>query len=388
MMSAVQEIEDFYGVYLLVSKSANPKFAGRTYIGYTVDPNRRIKQHNGGQDAGGAKRTSNRGPWVMVMIVHGFPNNISALRFEWAWQQPKVSRRLKQIPELQRKQRKESNFEYNFRILTEMLRIGPWNRLPLTVRWLTDDFHREFEIGKVPPMHMPICFGRVKKVPKKGKAPKAATTTTQQKSRRRRAKRRSISPKTSPASPPPPPSESKNSKSKQITVNYDCDVDEYDLLVMGAEGRKEVANRDCIAAISDSEAPLDDDDEGQDDANDDIIISSEEDEADENDQPPIMELVSDDCSICNGRIRSGADFALRCIQPRCKLICHIECLADRCLEPGQYVPVEGDCPICDGHFLWGDLIRKANGCSDLVEDANSTGLFEVDDVSDCDGDGM
>lgn len=241
-------------------------------------------------------------------------------------------------------------------------------------------------------MHMPICFGRVKKVPKKGKAPKAAMTTTQQKSRRRRAKRRSISPKTSPASsPPPPPPESKNSKSKQITVNYDCDVDEYDLLVMGAEGRKEVANRDCIAAISDSEAPLDDDDdddEGQDDANDDIIISSEEDEADENDQPPIMELVSDDCSICNGRIRSGADFALRCIQLRCKLICHIECLADRCLEPGQYVPVEGDCPICDGHFLWGDLIRKANGCSDLVEDANSTGLFEVDDVSDCDGDGM
>ncbi|EAT44512.1 AAEL004145-PA [Aedes aegypti] len=141
----VQEIEDFYGVYLLVSKSINPKFAGRTYIGYTVDPNRRIKQHNGGQDAGGAKRTSNRGPWVMVMIVHGFPNNISALRFEWAWQQPKVSRRLKQIPELQRKQRKESNFEYNFRILTEMLRIGPWNRLPLTVRWLADDFHREFE---------------------------------------------------------------------------------------------------------------------------------------------------------------------------------------------------------------------------------------------------
>ncbi|XP_021707416.1 structure-specific endonuclease subunit SLX1 homolog [Aedes aegypti] len=364
----VQEIEDFYGVYLLVSKSINPKFAGRTYIGYTVDPNRRIKQHNGGQDAGGAKRTSNRGPWVMVMIVHGFPNNISALRFEWAWQQPKVSRRLKQIPELQRKQRKESNFEYNFRILTEMLRIGPWNRLPLTVRWLADDFHREFEIGKVPPMHMPICFGRVKKVPKKGKAPKKATQ------RRRRKTKRGL--KSSGAEL------MKNSKSMQTTVNDDCvdDVDEYDLLVMGAKG-KEVANRDFGGATIDDEAN---------DDNDDITISSSS-SNDENEQQPLMELVSDDCVICNGQIRSGGHgpgegFALRCIQPRCKLICHIECLAERCLEPGQYVPVEGSCPICNSHFLWGDLIRKANGCSDLVEDASNTGLFEVDDVSDCDGD--
>ncbi|XP_062553996.1 structure-specific endonuclease subunit SLX1 homolog [Armigeres subalbatus] len=359
---SVQEIEDFYGVYLLVSRSSNAKFVGRTYIGYTVDPNRRIKQHNGGQDAGGAKKTSNRGPWVMVMIVHGFPNNISALRFEWAWQQPKVSRRLKQISELQRRQRKESHFEYNFRILTEMLRIGPWNRLPLTVRWLTDDFCRDFQVGKGPPMHMPICFGRVKKVPKKGKASEVSQT-----------KRRKRSPT---ASTGASSVESKSSKSKQITVNYDCDVDEYDLLVMGSKGNRDynataVLTPQLIASAVD---------------NDDITISSDD---EENDGAPITELISVDCLICNGRIRSSGsgsvreDFALRCIQPRCKLICHIECLADRCLEPGQYVPVEGSCPICDSHFLWGDLIRKANGCSDLVEDSGNKSLFEVDDVSDC-----
>ncbi|XP_065078837.1 structure-specific endonuclease subunit SLX1 homolog [Ochlerotatus camptorhynchus] len=375
--SAVQEIEDFFGVYLLVSKNANPKFAGQTYIGYTVDPNRRIKQHNGGTDAGGAKRTSKRGPWVMVMIVHGFPNNISALRFEWAWQQPKMSRRLKQIPELQKKQRKESNFDYNFRILTEMLRIGPWNRLPLTIRWLTDELHREFEIGKAPPMHMPICFGRVKKVPKKGKATRGIQ------------RRRKRNPKTAASDV-----ELKNSKSKQITVNYDCDVDEYDLLVMVAEG-KEAINRNQPVNMPSSEAPQsdgtnddgDDDDDGDD--NNDITIISDN----ENDDP-IIELVSDeqsgvDCMICDGPIRSDRirkDFALRCVQPRCKLICHIECLANRCLEPEQYVPVEGSCPICESHFLWGDLIRKVKGCSDLVEDLNSTYLLEVDDVSDSDDD--
>lgn len=52
---------EFYSCYLLVSK--NLKYTGRTYIGFTVNPNRRIQQHNRGHQGGGARKTSGKGPW-------------------------------------------------------------------------------------------------------------------------------------------------------------------------------------------------------------------------------------------------------------------------------------------------------------------------------------
>ncbi|XP_050421093.1 structure-specific endonuclease subunit slx1 [Adelges cooleyi] len=239
-----EEIEDFYGVYLLYC--LNEKHKGKTYIGFTVDPNRRIKQHNKGVKSGGARKTSLRGPWEMVLIVHGFPNDITALRFEWAWQNPKTSRRLRHVGP---KKKPEKDYDYCIRVLSEMLHVGPWNRLALNVRWLNVAYKREFSISKLPPMHMSMCYGPV--------------------------------------------------VCKKVTTQNDI-------------------------------TELDD--------NEDLTCV----------------LCAKNCSIEN---------LLCCINPNCQMITHTVCLAKRFLCDSEHViPIDGECPTCNSHLLWGDLIRKKKGC--------------------------
>ncbi|KAG5677766.1 hypothetical protein PVAND_007497 [Polypedilum vanderplanki] len=161
-MDAVTVIDNFFGVYLLVNNNDNPKYKGRCYVGFTVNPTRRITQHNRGKKFGGANQTSRiPGPWTMVLIVHDFPDNISALRFEWAWQEPKNSRRLKVIDSIQRRKPNESHFNFHFRILTEMINTPPWNRLPLKIRWLESDYCIDFPSDRFP-KHMSIKHGAIK----------------------------------------------------------------------------------------------------------------------------------------------------------------------------------------------------------------------------------
>tara|TARA_B110000046_G_C12994440_1_gene399397 strand:- start:1550 stop:2002 length:453 start_codon:yes stop_codon:yes gene_type:complete len=55
----------------------------RAYIGATVDPRKRLRQHNG-EIVGGAARTRNRGPWQFHCVVSGFRTWKEALQYEWA----------------------------------------------------------------------------------------------------------------------------------------------------------------------------------------------------------------------------------------------------------------------------------------------------------------
>lgn len=67
-----------WSVYLLVNKAGT-----RSYVGATVNPDRRLRQHNG-ELVGGARAT--RGDsWERVCLVSGFPDERAALQFEWMW---------------------------------------------------------------------------------------------------------------------------------------------------------------------------------------------------------------------------------------------------------------------------------------------------------------
>ena len=49
-----------------------------TYVGFTTDPRKRIRQHNG-EITAGARRTHQRRPWQMLAVVAGFPSQVAAL---------------------------------------------------------------------------------------------------------------------------------------------------------------------------------------------------------------------------------------------------------------------------------------------------------------------
>ena len=72
----------FY-VYWLVSGGSGRH--PRSYIGATVDPARRLRQHNG-DIRGGARRTHARDDWRPHCVIGGFRTWREALQFEWAFQ--------------------------------------------------------------------------------------------------------------------------------------------------------------------------------------------------------------------------------------------------------------------------------------------------------------
>mmetsp|Transcript_16733 Transcript_16733/g.47869 ORF Transcript_16733/g.47869 Transcript_16733/m.47869 type:complete len:283 (+) Transcript_16733:65-913(+) len=136
-------MEAFYGCYLL--GSLKPGCKQRTYIGFTVDPRRRLRQHNGELRAG-AWKTKRWRPWQMVLCVWGFPHKVTALQFEHAWQHPALSRhvrgeatRLSFVRACRRgkflRQRFVMGVRQNLQVVLRMLTVSPYCRMPLRVHF-------------------------------------------------------------------------------------------------------------------------------------------------------------------------------------------------------------------------------------------------------------
>lgn len=75
---------------------------------------------------------------------------------------------------------------------------------------------------------------------------------------------------------------------------------------------------------------------------------------------------------------------LICLSTSCAMKSHIICLAEnflaaeKCEEP-MLLPISGDCVLCGTNMLWGDLIRKKQGCyqSTQVSITNRSGSNNI-----------
>lgn len=148
----------FFGCYLVGSQ--NPVMKGKSYVGFTVDPPRRLRQHNGVLSCG-AKYTRRLRPCVMLLVVHGFPSKVQALQFEWAWQKPRLSRAVRETAQRLGVSDKSSSILNKTKLVMAMLSLSPWCHLPLTVHFFCPET-REIAASTVcaeTPEHMEMTLG-------------------------------------------------------------------------------------------------------------------------------------------------------------------------------------------------------------------------------------
>ena len=125
-------------VYILMSSDNS------TYVGATVDLDRRLRQHNkeikGGAFATGAK-VSNGQIWVRVAHVENFPDWQAALQFEWRLKQ--LSRRISlSINPLHRRMIALKQLLKLERPTSKAKAYTEWDQLPKVV--LEDDEARKY----------------------------------------------------------------------------------------------------------------------------------------------------------------------------------------------------------------------------------------------------
>ncbi|KAG5567086.1 hypothetical protein RHGRI_002599 [Rhododendron griersonianum] len=140
----------FFACYLLTSLS--PRHKGRTYIGFTVNPRRRIRQHNG-EIGSGASRTKSRRPWEMVFCIYGFPTHVSALQFEWAWQHPRESLAVREAAATLKSLTGLAN---KIRLGYKMLTLPAWENLKLTVNFFSTKYTKHSAGCPSLPKHMRV----------------------------------------------------------------------------------------------------------------------------------------------------------------------------------------------------------------------------------------
>ncbi|CAK8566056.1 unnamed protein product [Lathyrus sativus] len=153
------EGQGFFACYLLTSLS--PRFKGHTYIGFTVNPRRRIRQHNG-EIGSGAWRTKSKRPWEMVLCIYGFPTNVSALQFEWAWQHPIESLAVRKAAV---GFKSLSGVANKIKLAYTMLTLPSWESMDMTVNFFSTKYMKHCAGCPDLPQHMTVEIGSMDELP-------------------------------------------------------------------------------------------------------------------------------------------------------------------------------------------------------------------------------
>ncbi|KAG5518689.1 hypothetical protein PMAC_002658 [Pneumocystis sp. 'macacae'] len=165
----------FYCCYLLKSELTR-----NTYIGSTNNPLKvlfPLRQHNG-EITSGAHKTASGRPWNIVCFVYGFPSVVSALQFEWAWQNPNIIFKAQKNEKaycdnqtenntvqhvVPRKQGVCTSLKTRIYVLYNMLIMNIWKNWPLKIKifdqhvWkLWEELHSSATV-KIPPLIKPEC---------------------------------------------------------------------------------------------------------------------------------------------------------------------------------------------------------------------------------------
>ena len=104
-----------------------------TYVGATVNLERRLRQHNG-EITGGAHATTSKvakgKTWKRVCHVSGFPDWTATLQFEWRWKQ--LSRKLeKNIFPLERRMKALHQLLTLEKPTTKSIKYTEWSHKPI-----------------------------------------------------------------------------------------------------------------------------------------------------------------------------------------------------------------------------------------------------------------
>eukprot|EP01094_Clydonella_sp_ATCC50884_P006735 TRINITY_DN1593_c0_g4_i1.p1 TRINITY_DN1593_c0_g4~~TRINITY_DN1593_c0_g4_i1.p1 ORF type:complete len:427 (+),score=65.00 TRINITY_DN1593_c0_g4_i1:157-1281(+) len=310
----------FYGCYLLHSLA--PKYSKHTYIGFTVNPVRRIRQHNG-EISNGAKKTKNKRPWEMVVVVHGFPSKTAALQFEWSWQHPRKSLRTREVAKSIRGVGNQYHIRAKLRMLYEMLHISPWSLYPLTVHWLQDR-HKDLLTGAPSlPEHIQ-CF-----------------------------------------------SQPLDQLDMSIYDNYDDSDESAD---NGSTSLSESASEDCSDAenIYPSQATSgsfsDGGRRGFCTSSSFLLPRTRAHSRREGGMvrahsfacgPRSSELAQ--CTVCHTELGDARGKVVRCTHQNCSAQAHLLCMAQWCLRDDprtRLLPTTGECPECSAPILWSQMIAN------------------------------